>query len=128
MQKKQPSNLELQVLTVLWDEGPSSAREVMDKMPDGKKRAYTTVLSTLQVLEKKELVTHESQGNTHIYSPLVERDRVMQPIVRGMVDHIFGGKPSKAVQCFLEQTEVDDEELKEIRKLLRSMEKQGKMD
>ena len=52
---QRPSDLELQVLAVLWRRGPSTAREVMEALPDGKHRAYTTVLSVMQVMEKKEL-------------------------------------------------------------------------
>ena len=57
-----PSGVELQVLAVLWDKGPSSVRAVLEAMPDGKDRAYTTVLSVMQVLEKKGLVGHTAAG------------------------------------------------------------------
>ena len=124
MNKKQPSNLELQVLSILWEAGPLTARDVLERMPDGKQRAYTTILSTLQMLEKKELVDHTTAGNTHIYQPLVEKNEVLRPIVKGMVDYVFGGSALEAVQCFLRESEVSDEELKEIRKLIRDMEKE----
>ncbi len=56
MAKKQeagkPSEAELQILGVLWDHGPLSVKDVMAQMPDGRERAYTTVLSLLQGMEK----------------------------------------------------------------------------
>ena len=51
-----PSNLELQALSVLWHDGPSTVSAVLETLPDGKDRAYTTVLSVLQSLERKKLV------------------------------------------------------------------------
>ncbi|MCA9092782.1 MAG: BlaI/MecI/CopY family transcriptional regulator, partial [Planctomycetaceae bacterium] len=50
---KKPSDLELQILHVLWQAGPSTVRDVLEKLPDQKKRAYTSVLSVMQVMQKK---------------------------------------------------------------------------
>lgn len=125
MSKQQPSNLELQVLSVLWDHGPLSARQVLERMPDGKDRAYTTILSTLQGLEKKKLVRHTSQGNTHIYHPKVEKSKVLRPMLRNMVDYIFGGRKSEAMLYLLRETEVSEDELSEIRNVIAEYEQQS---
>ena len=53
MKITKPSDLELQILSFLWEKGPSTAREVLEAIPDGKKRAYTSILSVMQVMEKK---------------------------------------------------------------------------
>ena len=55
MKTSKPSDLEMQILSVLWDRGASTAREVLKAMPDGKQRAYTSILSVMQVMEKKAL-------------------------------------------------------------------------
>ena len=52
---RQPSELELQVLNVLWEKTKGTVREVMEALPDGKQRAYTTVLSVMQLMEKKKI-------------------------------------------------------------------------
>ena len=54
MKNPQPSNLEMQILSVLWEHGPSTVRDILGKIPDGKKRAYTTVLTMMQIMEKKK--------------------------------------------------------------------------
>lgn len=128
MKKIQPSNLELQALSVLWEKGPSTARQVMEAMPDGKPRAYTTVLSVLQVLEKKKLVKHISQGNTHVYQPCVERRKVLRPLLNEMVRNLFGGSPSEAMQFLLQETPVSEEEYREIRALISEFDRQPKGD
>jgi predicted transcriptional regulator len=118
MKKPQPSNLELQVLSVLWERGPSSARDVLETMPDGKKRAYTTVLSVMQVMEKKGLLTHTSNGNVHVYRPTVTRRQTLGPLLKGLVTNVFGGSVSSVMQHLLRNANVDEAELAEIRRLL----------
>lgn len=118
MQQK-PSELELKILSVLWEESELTVREVRDRIPDSKKRAYTTILSTMQIMERKGFVEHESRGTAHVYRPKVARDDVMKPMMGQMLDMVFGGKPSALLQCLLEDESVADEELTEIRRLIR---------
>jgi predicted transcriptional regulator len=118
MPKPKPSDLELQVLTVLWDRGPSTVREVLAAMPDRKRRAYTSVLSVMQVMEKKGLLTHDSQGRAHVYKPTVTRSQTLRPMLRALVRNVFGGSTASAVQHLLRETDVKDDELAEIGRLL----------
>ena len=118
MRRAQPSDLELQVLGVLWRRGPSTVREVLGEMPDGKKRAYTTILSVMQVMEKKGLVAHTARGRAHVYKPAAGQRQVLGPLLKGFVANVFGGSTVAAVQQFLDQGNVSDEELEEIRRLL----------
>jgi predicted transcriptional regulator len=118
MAKVRPSELELQVLGVLWDRGPSPVRAVLEAMPDGKDRAYTTILSVMQVMEKKGLVGHTTPGPAHIYHAKVRRDQVLGPLMRDLLRNAFGGSPARALQCLLEQAELRDGELDEIRRMI----------
>ena len=118
MAKVRPSELELQVLGVLWDRGPSTVRDVMSAMPDGKRRAYTTVLSVLQVMEKKGLATHAVKGRAHLYRASVRRTRVVRPVLKDLVAHLFAGSTTAAVQQLLREGDVTPEDLDEIRRLL----------
>lgn len=123
MVKPQPSDLELQILGVLWERGPSSVRDVLDSMPDGKVRAYTTILSCLQVMEKKGLVTHRREGQGYIYRPVVQKDRVVGSVVRQLLRNVFGGRPSAALQFFIAEGECSAEELDELRRLVDDAER-----
>ncbi len=116
-----PSETEFQVLSVLWRKGPLSARQVLDLLPDGKKRAYTTVLSILQVMEKKGLVSHQREGLTHIFAPKVSKRQVLRPLLRNLLNNIFGGRPAEAVQHLLDEADISAEELAEVRRLLDGM-------
>ena len=122
MKKAKPSDLELQVLAVLWETGPATVRRLLTAMPDGKKRAYTTVLSVLQVMEKKGLVTHDREGVAHVYRPLVKKRQLLKPLLRELTHNVFGGSPSSVVQFLLKGTDLSREELSEIRKLVGELE------
>ncbi|HVU89399.1 MAG TPA: BlaI/MecI/CopY family transcriptional regulator [Pirellulales bacterium] len=118
-----PSDVELQVLAVLWERGPSSVHDVRAAMPDGKDRAYTTVLTLLQNLEKKGLATHKQQGLANVYRAAVKRQQVLRPLMKDMLANVFGGSPAQVLQCLLESTRVDAEELAEIRRVLAEAKK-----
>ena len=118
MKATRPSDLELQILSVLWRRGPSTVRQVLHAMPDGKKRAYTTILSTMQVMEKKKLVTHTAEGLAHVYRPAVSKRRIVKPLLRNLITTVFGGSASAALQHLLTDADVSDEELAEIRALI----------
>jgi predicted transcriptional regulator len=118
MQSVKPSDLEMQILSVLWENGASTAREVLEAMPDGKQRAYTSILSVMQVMEKKGLLKHKNRGIAHVYSPAVNRKKIIQPFMHKVVNEVFGGRPSAMMQALLAETPVSDDELAQIRKLL----------
>lgn len=122
MKKTKPSDLELQVLSVLWESGPLTVRGLLDALPDGKKRAYTTVLSVVQVMEKKGLVTHERRGLAHVYRPMVKQGQVLQPLLRELTRNVFGGSPASVLQFLLKGSDVSEAELAEIRRLVGNVE------
>jgi predicted transcriptional regulator len=128
MKRQKPSDLELQVLSVLWESGSATVRDLLKAIPDGKKRAYTTMLSVVQVMEKKHLVTHDRDGLTHVYRPTVKKKDVLPPLLRSLTTNIFGGSPAKVLQSLLDSTEISEEELAEIRRLVRKTGGQSKAD
>ncbi|TVQ76098.1 MAG: BlaI/MecI/CopY family transcriptional regulator [Phycisphaeraceae bacterium] len=115
----EPSDLELQILATLWRRGPSTAREVMDDLPDEKQRAYTSVLSVLQVMQKKGLVkVVDRRGLANVFQHAVTQKQTLTPMFRAMVKRIFAGSPAAAMQQLLDADTVTDHELAEMRRLL----------
>ncbi|MCA8994695.1 MAG: BlaI/MecI/CopY family transcriptional regulator [Planctomycetaceae bacterium] len=115
-----PSELEMQVLSVLWESSPLTVRQIMERLPDGKQRAYTTVLTVMQGMTRKKLVTHEKQGTSYAYRPAVEQGPVVQPVMQALLRNVFGGDPRQVVQALLDSTSVSANDLDEIRKLIDS--------
>jgi predicted transcriptional regulator len=118
MKYREPSRLEMQVLSVLWERGPSTVREALEAMPDGKTRAYTTILSVMQVMEKKGLVSHVAEGHVHVYQARVSRQQVTGPWLRGLVRQVFGGSAASALQHLLAEKPVSRRELDEIKEII----------
>ena len=125
MKNREPSRLEMQVLSVLWQRGASTVREVMEVMPDGKARAYTTILSVMQGMEKKGLVSHVAEGNAHVYQARVSRQKVTGPLLRGLVRQVFGGSAATALQHLLAEERVSRQELDEIKEIIARHEQGG---
>lgn len=124
----QPSEFELQILGVLWEQGPSTVRQVMQHLTDGKSRAYTSVLSVMQVMHKKGQIRPQRKrsGLAHVYEPKVTREQVVQPLLKGLVSRVFGGDPSLAVQHLLQTGDVEAEDLDSIRRFLDELESDKK--
>src|SRR5437868_15513902 len=101
----------------------------MERLADGKERAYTSVLSVLQVMQKKALVglEKEREGLAHVFKPLVSRERIVGPLLRGLVGKVFGGRTHTAVQHLLDQAHVDSDEIEKLRELLDKIEARQKM-
>src|SRR4051812_42497011 len=114
MKSDKPSDLEMQILGVLWRTGAATAREVLGAMPDGKQRAYTTVLSAMQVMEKKGLLARTREGLTDRWRPAAPKSTVLGPFFRTLVNNVFGGRTMHVMQQLLQETEVTPEELTEI--------------
>lgn len=113
-----PSDLEMQVLSVLWEHGPLTVRDILNRLPDGKDRAYTTVLTIMQGMTRKELVTRTKEGTAHVFHPAVSRDEVLQPVMSRLLRNVFGGNPTHVVQALFDSTDVTSDDLAEIRKLI----------
>ena len=122
MKTVKPSDLEMQILSVLYENGSATARTVLKSMPDGKSRAYTTILSAMQVMEKKGLLAHDICGKTHVFRPARSRKQILGPFMRKVVRDIFSGKPSAMMQALLNNEEICDEEIAELRDILDKIE------
>ena len=124
MAQVRPSELELQVLGVLWDRGPSPVRAVLEAMPDGKDRAYTTILSVMQVMEKKGLVRHTQQGPAHIYHATAARPGAAA-VDEGPVAQRLRRQRGAGVQRLIDGASLPEGELDEIRRVIEEAERKG---
>lgn len=107
---------ELDIMSVLWERGPSTVSEVQTSLPDA--LAYTTVLTLLRVLEEKGHVSHTTEGRAHRYAPLVERQAAGQSALRRITDRLFGGSPELLLIRLVEDDDVTEAELRRMRDLL----------
>lgn len=115
-----PTDGELAILRVLWSDGPSTVRQIHDKL-DGD-TGYTTVLKLLQIMTEKRLVTRDESERTHVYSAAFSEEETQQELVKNLLDRAFGGSAKKLVLQALSTKRASPNELKEIRMLLDGLE------
>jgi BlaI family transcriptional regulator, penicillinase repressor len=116
--EEQPTAGELEVLKVLWDRGPSTVREVLEVLEGQRPRAYTSVMSLLNVMTDKGLVIRVPQGRAFVYRPKVERERTLRRMVGDLLGRAFEGSAHELVAHLLDQTKPSAAELDEIRRTI----------
>lgn len=119
----QPTDAELAILQVLWNRGPSTVREVHEALGGDERTRYTTTLKQLQVMAEKRLVNRDESQRSHVYSANIKAQKTEQSLVSEFVDRVFDGSVQKMVIHALESGKVSDEEIAEIRRLLKLREK-----
>jgi len=114
-----PSNLELQALTVLWHQGPSTVAIVHETLPDKKDRAYTTVLTVMQSLERKNLVKRVLVGRAHVYEATYSQEVIVQRATHDFLTNAFGGRLGEALLAILSAGTLTPEEKTNIERELQ---------
>lgn len=107
---------ELDIMTVLWDHGPSTVAEVQKALSD--RLAYTTVLTLLRVLEEKGHVDHAEEGRAHRFRALVDREEASVSALRRLTNRLFSGSPELLLTHLVDDGELSAEELGRMRDLL----------
>jgi predicted transcriptional regulator len=121
MSGKSPSVLsgrEYAILRVLWQEGPLTVREVRERLAgaEGEKGIpYTTVLSLLQLMEKKGYVDHVAQGKTYRYRPKVARSKTTRLVIRDFIQRFFGGSTEALLLGLAESPDLSPELWEKLR-------------
>jgi predicted transcriptional regulator len=110
---------ELEVLKVLWDEGPLPVREVMNRLHGrGRRVAYTTVLTFLTRLEQKGFVKADKSEMAYIYQPTVSRDGVAKSRLRSFLQQLYDGAAGPLVLQLIREESFTEDEIAQLQKLL----------
>ncbi len=111
-----PTERELDILTILWDLGTSSAREVHEALQ--KEITFSTVQTMLHVMFEKNYLSREKQGRGLVYQAIVKRPEIEQSMVGSLLERVFSGSAMNLVASALSAKPVSKQELAEIQKLL----------
>jgi predicted transcriptional regulator len=108
----------MEILQVLWENQPSTVREVVDVLNQSRPRAYTSILSMLNVMHEKGLVEREMQGRAHVYRARKSRESTLGSVIKDLLGRAFQGSTSSLITQILEQSKPSAAELEEIRKTI----------
>lgn len=124
--EKHPTDLELQILKILWGESPLLARQVRERLAEsGRELAKTSVITTLNNMVAKRYLKRKKQRNSFLFSPRISEETVSEEMLGDVVDRVFDGSTSAVLMKLFEVGSVDDEELKELRRLINRKLKEG---
>jgi predicted transcriptional regulator len=110
------TNRELDVMSVLWDRGSASVRQVLESL--GVDVGYTAILKVLQTLEGRGIVRHEREGRAYRYYPVVSPDQVGDRRLRTILNRVYRGSRELLIARLLDDEAVSAEELARIRTML----------
>ncbi len=113
-----PTDAELELLTVLWERGPSTVREVHEAVAKRKPSVYTTVLKLLQIMAEKGLVRRDERLRAHVYEADRPREWTQRQLAGDLLQRAFGGSAKSLILGALSARKASPEELAEIRRLL----------
>lgn len=113
-----PTPGELEILQVLWDRGPSTVREAMDVLNHTRRRAYTSVMSLMDIMFRKRLLKREPKGRAFVYTPMATRSKTLSGMVGDLLSRAFDGSASAMVAHLLEGADLGEGELADIRKTI----------
>jgi BlaI family transcriptional regulator, penicillinase repressor len=127
-----PTDSELEILHILWAQGPSTVRTVNDLLneqrrsnPSAKEPAgYTTTLKLMQIMFEKGLVTRIEEGRTHAYTATIHESDTQGLLLQQFVDNTFRGSTARLVMQALGNHEASTEELDEIKALIAKIEQE----
>ena len=117
-----PTDGELSILRVLWDQGSGSVRDVQKALDAIKPTGYTTVLKLMQIMTEKGLVVRDETQRAHIYEARYSEQKTQRQLLSDLADRAFGGSAAKLVMQALSGRKATSEELGAIRELLERLE------
>ena len=121
MRRPRLSPLELQIMDALWTGGPSSAREIQERLPAARRPAYTTVQTVLSRLERKKAVRRMKKiGNALVFEPVVSRPDAQRRLIDDLL-RLVGGSGQPVMLHLVETGKLTLEDVKEAEQLLRKL-------
>ena len=117
MLKAQLTRLELQIMQVLWNKGPSTVQAVQQSLP-GEPLAYTTVQTMLNILQRKGKVKRKLLGKAYEYRPVLSRDKALREAASDMLDRVFGGSVEALLMSLVKSNQLDADKLAKVQKLI----------
>ncbi len=119
-----PTESELEILRILWEKNKASVREVHEELAKFKEAGYTTTLKLMQIMFEKGLVGRDDSIKTHVYFPVVSREKTQKHLIGKMINTLFGGSSTELVLHALGNHKASPEELEDIQRMLNDLKKQ----
>ena len=118
----QPTEVELQILCVLWEQGPSTARQIHNRLAEVRDTNYSTTVKMLSVMLEKNLVRRDDTARPQVFRPAATQRRTQQRMLKDLIHKVYDGSAGSLVLQALASQKASPEELAEIRRVLDELE------
>ncbi|MGI9073581.1 MAG: BlaI/MecI/CopY family transcriptional regulator [Bryobacteraceae bacterium] len=109
---------ELRLMNVLWEKGSATVGEVVEALKQDPPPAYSTVLTTLRILEKKGYLRHNKEGRAFIYETVVDRQQASRGAIHHLLSRFFDNSPELLVANLLRDERMNRREINRLKKLI----------
>ena len=116
-----PTESEIEILAILWEKGNATVRTVHEELSKTKDAGYTTTLKLMQIMFEKKLVSRNDSHKTHIYTPVVTREKTQKQFLNKMIDSLFAGSSADLVLHALGQANTSNADLEKIQRLIEAL-------
>jgi predicted transcriptional regulator len=116
MKSSHLTDAELRLMDIVWEKGAATVGEVVDVVNADTPLAYSTVLTTLRILENKGYLRHTKDGRAFVYRPVVRRNKAQESAIKHLLRRFFQDSPELLVLNLLERKKITQEQLKRLRK------------
>jgi BlaI family penicillinase repressor len=118
----EPTRAQLEILQVLWKHGPSTVRFVNDQLNRQKETlSYTSTLKLMQIMHEKGMVSRDESSMTHIYSALLEEQKIKGVVLKKFVDAMYNGNVKSLMLELLGNEKTSNKEWDTIKELLTKL-------
>jgi predicted transcriptional regulator len=121
-----PTELELEILKVLWQQSPLPVRDVRARLESeaGRALAHSSVITMLNIMHRKGFLKRRKVGNAFLFSPRVEKQRVTGRMMGDLLSRAFDGSAAAMMLNLIETSDLDADELAELRRLINRKSKE----
>ena len=123
---EQPTEVELQILNALWELGPSTVRQIHNRLSEHKETNYSTTVKMLSVMLEKNLVRRDDSVRPQIFKAAVTRQHAQKKMLKGLIHKVYEGSAKSLVMQALSTQKASPDDLAEIRRLLDKLEGESK--
>jgi predicted transcriptional regulator len=109
---------ELRLMKILWEKGESAVADLVSGVADTVPLAYTSVLTTIRILEKKGFVRHRQNGRAFLYSPCVAEEDASKTEVKHLLQRFFGNSRERLLLSLLGDDDITSDELKRLKEAI----------
>lgn len=118
---KELTKAELEIMQILWNKEQAFMGEIVDAFPKERRPAYSTIQTVIKVLEKKDIIGHETFGKVNRYFPIIKKEDYRREILYRNLQELFDGSTAQLVSCLADTGKITIDQFNELQIMVNKM-------